>query len=294
MTLENDMQMDVQDRMKVSVIIPAYNHERYVGKALQSVVDQTYSNVELIVIDDGSQDQTSAKIKDFIQRHSEMTIIYLQQENKGVCNVLNLGLEIASGEYIAFLASDDYWCLEKLEDQVDFLEKNKNIGMVFSDAWMFSNEKTKPFLWSTYKSGLEKLFKNGVQNVDFYGVLLTQPLIPALTVMIRREVLTQVGCFDRSLAYEDYDYWLRIAIHYPIAYLHRPLAYYRLHDANVSNNAGFMLKGMMQTIGKHFREGPYRDQPVKKMKIAFRLLMNLLVNRLKKKKKVLSASEKER
>ncbi len=278
-----DLDSALMTQLKVSVIMPAYNHARYIDKALQSIADQTHKNIELIVINDGSSDQTGPIISAFIHDHPDMTIQYCEQQNKGVCQTLNTGLEKASGDYIALLASDDYWCPERLAVQLEFMENNKNIGMVFSDTWMFKEGSPESYRWSDYKSGLDKLFKNGIQNVDFYRILLTQPLIPALTVLIRKNVLADVGCFDESLVYEDSDFWLRIAMLYPIAYLNRPLAFYRLHEANVSNNAGFMLKGMVQTVKKHFLIGPYRHNWAKQFTIVVSLAVHLLVNRWKKK-----------
>jgi glycosyltransferase involved in cell wall biosynthesis len=262
--------------------MPAYNHERYVGEALASVAAQTHANIELIVINDGSTDGTRGRILAFLQDHPKLAARFVDQENRGVCQTLNRGLEMAGGDYVAFLASDDRWCPERLAVGLEFMEQNRSIGMVFSDAWMFRDGAGEPCLWSSYKSGLAHLFKNGVQNADMYAELLARPLVPALTVLVRRAVLDEVGHFDGALAYEDYDLWLRIAAKYPIAYLHRPLAYYRLHEANVSNSAALMLKGVMQTVRKHFRTGPYRHRRWRRWRTLARLTGHLLSDRLKK------------
>lgn len=266
----------------VSVIVPAYNHEKYITDCLRSVVEQSYKNLELIVLNDGSTDTTEELIKLFIEENSLTNIRFISKKNEGVCKTLNKGLEIAKGKYVAFLASDDMWEPKKLEIQVDFMERNDNIGLVFSDAWFQKfNEKTH-IKWSDYKTNMDRYFKNGIQNADMYFLLLTRPIIPALTVMVRKQIFDEIGGFDEALVYEDDDMWLRIALKYPLAYINEPLACYRMHDSNISNNALFMLKGMVQTIKKHFNIEPLRSQLFKRQCIMTRLIINILISRLKK------------
>lgn len=266
----------------VSVIIPAYNHELYIEEALQSVVNQTYSNIELIVINDGSKDRTAEIIEKFIQSNKNANIQFINKQNEGVCKTLNKGLEIATGEYIALLASDDVWLTDRVTIQLEFMENNKNVGMVFSDAWFLRFNNKTDIKWSDYKPGINRYFKNGIQNTDMYRLLLTQPVIPALTVMLRKHVLNEIGFFDENLVYEDDDMWLRIAQQYPIGYVNIPLALYRLHSSNISNNTWFMIKGMVQTIRKHLRIEPLKNQPIVKFLIVSRLFLNIIINRLKK------------
>ncbi len=266
----------------VSVIVPAYNHEKYITDCLRSVVEQSYKNLELIVLNDGSTDTTEELIKLFIEENSLTNIRFISKKNEGVCKTLNKGLEIAKGKYVAFLASDDMWEPKKLEIQVDFMERNDNIGLVFSDAWFQKfNEKTH-IKWSDYKTNMDRYFKNGIQNADMYFLLLTRPIIPALTVMVRKQIFDEIGGFDEALVYEDDDMWLRIALKYPLAYINEPLACYRMHDSNISNNALFMLKGMVQTIKKHFNIEPLRSQLFKRQCIMTRLIINILISLLKK------------
>jgi alpha-1,3-rhamnosyltransferase len=266
----------------VSVIMPAFNHELYIGEALQSIGDQTHENIELIVVNDGSTDRTAEIIAAYMKKNGGKNIKYLNKPNEGVCKTLNKGLEMSSGDYIAFLASDDLWLPERLAIQLEFMENNKNIGMVFADTWLLDSTSKTNSKWSDYKPQIKKYFKNGIQNKDIYTLLLTQPLVPALTVLIRRRILLEVGFFDEDLVYEDHDLWLRIARHYPLGYIHQPLAFYRIHGANRSNDTGFMIKGMFQTVKKHLNSGSFKNKTMKKLKIVFLLTFNLLVNRLKK------------
>lgn len=269
----------------VSVIVPAYNHEKYITDCLRSVVEQSYKNLELIVLNDGSTDTTEELIKLFIEENSLTNIRFISKKNEGVCKTLNKGLEIAKGKYVAFLASDDMWEPKKLEIQVDFMERNDNIGLVFSDAWFQKfNEKTH-IKWSDYKTNMDRYFKNGIQNADMYFLLLTRPIIPALTVMARKRVFDEIGGFDEKLVYEDLDMWLRIARRYPLGYIDSPLARYRIHDRNISNDTLFMMKGLMQTLKKHSAEMPLRSKPLRRGFLLVRLIFNLISDRIRKMKK---------
>lgn len=270
----------------VSVIIPAYNHELYIEEALQSVVNQTYPNIELIVINDGSTDGTAGIIEKFIQVNNERNIQYVNKENEGVCKTLNKGLNMSTGDYVAFLASDDLWLPDRVSIQLEFMEQNQNIGMLFSDAWFLRFNSQTDIKWSDYKQGINNYFKNGIQNTDMYMLLLTRAIIPALTVLIKKQVLDKVGFFDENLVYEDDDMWLRIAREYPIAYIDMPLALYRLHDSNISNNTRFMIKGMVQTLKKHLRMKPLKQKPIKGFVIITRLAFNIAINRIIKALKV--------
>jgi glycosyltransferase involved in cell wall biosynthesis len=266
----------------ISVIMPTFNHELYIKEALRSIGNQTYKNIELIVINDGSTDRTDEIIKDYISNNSDKSIKYLSKQNEGVCKTLNIGLEMSTGDYVAFLASDDLWLPNRLAIQLEFMENNKNIGMVFTDTWFLNFHSKTNRRWSDYKPKIRTYFKNGIQNTDLYALLLTQPLIPALTVLIRRNVLLDVGFFEEDLGCEDYDLWLRIAMNYPIGYIHQPLAFYRIHGTNLSNDTNFMLRGMFKTVKKHLEMGSYKNKTMKKIKVISLLTLNLVLNRLKK------------
>ena len=268
----------------VSVLMPAYNHQEYIEDALQSVVDQTYQNIELVVVNDGSTDGTGRMIENFVRRNPAFATKYLEQENQGICRTLNTALAMSSGEYIALLASDDVFVKEKLEQQVCFMETNKNIGLVFSDHYFLRDGKVLGIKATDYKPRTRSLFKNSIQNVDLYSYLLTENLIPALTVMMRRVCVETVGEFDTSLIAEDYDMWLRISKKYPIAFIDAPLAYYRVHEANVSNNAvsAERIKLTLTIMRKQYREEPLRHQKAKVAWLFVRLWAKLVRNRIKR------------
>ena len=145
----------------VSVIMPAFNHELYIEEALQSIGNQTHKNIELIVINDGSTDRTAGIIEEYVKKNSDKNIKYLNKRNEGVCKTLNKGLEMSTGDYIAFLASDDLWLPERLAIQLKFMENNKNIGMVFADTWFLNFTSKTNSKWSDYKPQIKNYFKNG-------------------------------------------------------------------------------------------------------------------------------------
>ena len=246
----------------VTVIVPAYNHEYYIRDCLCSIVSQTYTNMQVIVIDDGSKDNTENIIREFINEN-DAKIEFISKENEGLCKTLNRGLNMARGKYVAFLASDDMWLPERIEKQVLFMEKNENIGMIFSDAYFMRDKEASNNKYTEYRPIIRNCFTNSIQSRSIYEALLYENFIPALTVLVRRECFSRVGHFDTSLKYEDYDMWLRISKEYQTAFIDEPLAYYRVHGNNISNNMSIMLMGAMQTLFKQYRSEHFRKKPVK-------------------------------
>ena len=210
----------------ISVIIPTYNRAEYLKLALKSVLEQTYKNIEIIVADDGSTDNTAEVVADF----NDPQIKYFYQKNTGLpAAVRNLGLREASGDYIAFLDSDDMWLPEKLELQVEYLHKHPKYQLVYSNAWIIDENGVREGLLDKIESSKEG--KN-------FGELVRGNFIPQLTVLMKREVLKKIGFFneDPSIrAAEDYEYWLRVALHYKIGFVKEPLAMYRVHSMMVSH-----------------------------------------------------------
>lgn len=265
----------------VSVIIPAYNHEDYIEDCVLSVIGQTYENIEIIIINDGSTDKTEEKILKIIECN-DRRIHYVNQDNRGVCKTLNRGLNIATGKYIAFLASDDMWLPNRLERQINFLEKNKHVGFVFADSKFIFNNDTSNLRFSNYKPILNKLFyeTNFIKNI--YFDLFQENFICAITILIRKEALDKVGGFDVNIDFEDYDMWLRLSKEYEAGYIPEVLALYRMHSNNISNDSILMFKGTIKTIMKQFKQYPLKNKPLKKVIITFKLTYNIIVNRLTK------------
>lgn len=208
---------------KVSVIIPTYNREKYIAETINSVLNQTFSDYETIVVDDGSTDNTERVIREeFADK-----VIYLSKSNGGPASSRNMGMRVAKGEYIAFLDSDDLWLPEKLEIQTRFMDAHPEIGLTYSWALNFRQSSN---------GKIEDLCLAICRDTPNLKRLLTGNCILLLTAMLRKTCLEDVGLFDEGkdlIGLEDYEYWIRIAMSYHIAYIPRVLARYRVHDENL-------------------------------------------------------------
>lgn len=208
----------------VSVIMPAYNASNYIQEAINSVIAQTYTNWELIIVDDGSTDATSSIIVDYSNREGRIKCFY--QENGKQGKARNLGISKASGSYIAFLDADDLWMPEKLEIQLQEI-KEKNVDLVFSDSYIFNNDNV--FDRSRKMNTLNQIFK----GEEALKLFLIGNRIPTLTVLVKKERIEFVNGFTEKkeipLA-EDYHLWLKMLISGFVFYgSDKTLAFYRVH-----------------------------------------------------------------
>ena len=191
----------------VSVIIPTFNRGWIVQEAVESVLAQTYAHTELIVVDDGSTDNTRA----LLDQYKDITIVC--QQNKGVSAARNRGVGIAAGEYLAFLDSDDFWLPEKLASQMAFF-KTHPAAMICQtqEIWIRNGKRINPKERHRKVSGL------------FFERSLELCLVSPSAVVIKKKLLEDVGGFDEALpACEDYDLWLRIGARHPVFLVDRPL-----------------------------------------------------------------------
>lgn len=193
----------------ISVIIPTYNRAGRIGEAIESVIAQTGRDWELIVIDDGSTDDTEEVVRSF----GDDRIRYVRQENRGVSASRNVGIEKAKGELIAFLDSDDRWEPRKLEVQKEFFDSNPAVHVCQTEEiWIRNGVRVNPMKKHAKPSGW------------IFARCLDLCLVSPSAVMLRRSVFDRIGAFDESLpACEDYDLWLRAALHYEIVTLPQAL-----------------------------------------------------------------------
>lgn len=201
----------------VSVICTSYNHEAYVQQALQSVVDQDYPNVELIVIDNGSTDRTAARIAAFCQVNPAVRFI-LNSVNVGLNRAFNQGLALAQGRYVIDLSADDVLLPGRITKQTGYFEQLSGpYAVVFSNA-SYINAQGQPtgFHYAVDAMGHACL---PVPTGDVFRPILESYFICTPTMMMRRDVLDELGGYDESLAYEDFDFWVRSSRHYHYAYL---------------------------------------------------------------------------
>lgn len=218
----------------VSVIIPAFNASAHIGRALDSVVAQDYSPIEILVVDDGSTDCTAAIVKNNVPKAR-----LISQENAGVAAARNTGLAQATGDLICFLDADDGWFPGKMRAQVDYLCRHPEVGLVYHDwiVWSPDNVWEEPPKDALVTAGLPEVDQE--RSGFIYPQLLLSCIIHTSTVMLRRHVVDEVGFFDITLkSGEDYDYWLRVSQEKEIHKLARTYSYYRFVAGSLSTTPG--------------------------------------------------------
>lgn len=221
----------------VSVICLCYNHENFVEEALTSVVGQTYPNIEVIVIDDASTDQSLTSIQHFLAgyqgTHSIKTLFL--PENIGNCRAFNQGLALAKGKYVIDFATDDVMLPERINQQVSLFEQlSPDYGVVFSEA-AYINEKGQ-HLYYHYKDKLHRLKK--IPNGNIYADLLKRYIVCSPTMIVKKEVLDKMGGYDENLAYEDFDFWVRSSRTHRYAFLNECTTQVRKISGSLSTKVG--------------------------------------------------------
>ena len=217
----------------MSVIALCYNHATFVRDALRSVGQQTYSAVELIVVDDASTDRSVEIIRTFLQENDpgfQVTACFLPQ-NVGNCAAFNRGLARARGKYVIDFATDDMMLPERIAQQVAFFESlDDTYGVIFSEA-QYVDERGTP-LYCHHRDRLKHL--RPVPTGDVYARLLSTYFVASPTMMMRRSVLDELGGYDERLAYEDFDFWVRSSRHYRYAYQDVCTTLIRKHPRSMS------------------------------------------------------------
>ncbi len=226
----------------VSVCIPAYNGERFIGEAISSVLNQTFSDWELIICDDCSKDNTAKIVESF---NDPRIRFYINLKNIGITANHNLCIELSKGKYIcSVFHQDDVMSKINLDKKVELLDKNNSVGMVHSNIYLIDEEGIIiGGHWA--KNNSKDLITNGFAFFKMH--LLGTNEVCAPSVMVRKECYEKLGGFDLRLPYTfDYEMWLRIALYYDIAYLSEPLLYYRWHSNNLTNKFNTRLEGIKQ------------------------------------------------
>lgn len=204
-----------QELSKVSIILPTYNGSRYIKQSIDSCLSQTYRNIELIIVDDCSTDNTP----DIIRTYDDSRIKYIRHDkNKNLPNALNTGFKNATGDYLTWTSDDNYYSVDAIEKMVKFLQDNK-CDFVYSDYYRF-NDNSPSIL---------EVFKNGeVTELYDYNII-------GACFLYTRGVREIIGDYDPdTVLAEDYDYWIRISKRFIIKHLAQPLYYYRIHPNSLS------------------------------------------------------------
>lgn len=209
--------------MLVSVVIPAYNAEKYISYALDSVLMQTYTEYEIIVVDDCSTDGTFEIVKEYADEYPNIKL-YRNQKNSGVSYSRNFGVSVACGAYIAFLDSDDMWEKEKLQKQVEMLEVHPDTALLFTASSFIDSD-----------GNLMKYILNVPEKID-YKTLLKQNIISCSSVMVKKTYMTEIKMQSDKM-HEDFAVWLKILQRESFAYgINEPLLKYRLLNNSKSSN----------------------------------------------------------
>jgi glycosyltransferase involved in cell wall biosynthesis len=225
----------------VTVIIPTYNRAHFIGRAISSVLSQTYSDFELIVVDDGSTDNTAKVVGGF----KDHRIVYFKHKsNLGISAARNTALRVSRGQYIAFLDDDDEWLPNKLSDQLDALAKAPSgVGAVYTQLRRVQKDRVKLGYRETPPEGY------------IHGQVLSRPVIYLSTLMLKRDHLEKTGVFDEGFALaEDWDFLIRLSKHCRFRYIKTPLVIRYLTIENISLNNPIMPREIGKILTKHSGE----------------------------------------
>lgn len=241
---------------KVSVIIPAYNHEKYVGKSIESILNQTYKNIELIIIDDGSRDKTWDVISSYRKQCEDRLtgFFFKKQENSGTCVTLSRLISLTTGKYVFFIASDDIAESESIELFVKFLEQNDDYALVVGENAIIDEDGRRCYwdinrnnvyyseesVYKTFTEFLENVNRKRLESFDSeefgtYESLFSGNYIPN-GYMIRRDILNKIHGFTKEAPLEDWFLMLQVSKYGKMKFLRMLTYYYRWHASNTIKN----------------------------------------------------------
>ncbi len=247
----------------VSVLIPAYNHENYIQETIESIINQTYPNIELIILDDGSKDKTWEKITELKPKCKNrfVKIHFETKQNEGTCMTLNKLLKLSSGEFVYIIASDDLAKPQAIEKEVKFLQNNPDYALAIGDneyvdsmgKQIFRTQKAftsniKNAKYKTVKEFLSSKLKIDFLSDDFgsYKTLYKENYIPN-GYLIRKNIFETIGNFTKNAPLEDFWLMLQISKYKKMKYIDEILFSYRIHDTNTIGNSTRMRELTTQT-----------------------------------------------
>ncbi|MCB4205439.1 glycosyltransferase family 2 protein [Deferribacterales bacterium Es71-Z0220] len=235
----------------VSVCIPAYNHEKYIAECIQSVIDQDYKNIELIIINDGSKDNTHEVIMSFAEKCEKRFVRfeYRNRENRGLSATLNEAVDWSKGKYFTVIASDDVLIKNKVSLLVEKLEiLDESYAVAFGNAIFIDNNSNEVYIdkktgtYTTKENGYKNFLDYYTNERDFdykdekkfgsYETLIAGNYLPAMSYIIKLDIIRKVGAWTNGNTIEDWEMWLKLSKQYKFAYVDEPVAFYRWHDSN--------------------------------------------------------------
>jgi glycosyltransferase involved in cell wall biosynthesis len=214
---------------KVSICVPSYNHARFLPMTLDSALAQTYDDFEVVVVDDGSTDDSLAIAQSYAARHPSKVRVFTHpgHRNRGISETVNLAFEKARGQFLCGLPSDDLLLPEKLEVQLGFLDKNPGLGWVYGVVKAVGETGDQ-------RPDLGLLGRDVTGDRDPVESLILDNVVPGMTVLMRRSVVERVGPHDPALIYSDWDFWVRMMAESRAGFLDTPLVRHRVHTYNTS------------------------------------------------------------
>ncbi|MEZ4599309.1 MAG: glycosyltransferase family 2 protein [Syntrophotaleaceae bacterium] len=222
----------------VSVVVPTCNRAHMIEKAINSVLNQTFEDLELIVVDDCSEDETAEVVE---QIKDPRLKFFRQTERKGAAEARNAGVAVSSGKYLAFLDDDDEWLPDKLQRQLEVFKTDPEMGMVYSGYYYVNAENNEIYreFQPSWRGKLDDL------------LLMENCIGTTSSAVVGRDCFNQVGGFDVSLpSSQDWDLWIRIAQVRPIDYVSCPLVKFLNHDARITHNMGSKIQGKVKLLKK--------------------------------------------
>ncbi|TDX42928.1 glycosyl transferase family 2 [Halanaerobium congolense] len=248
-----------QENPLVSVVIPTYKRPDMLGRAIDSVLNQTYDNIEIVVVDDNDEDSEYRKeTEEFMDKYADNdNLVYLKHtENKGGSAARNTGIKTSEGEYIAFLDDDDIWVNTKLKKQIEVFKNNNNLGLVYCRMYSFKNNTGEVY----HKKKIKLV------NGSIYTDMLEMNYIGTPTALVKKICFQKVGLFDiELLSRQDHDMFLRISKNYDIDYVDEFLVKFSSHDNKISRNINSKEKGWKIFLSKW--ENELNEFPKEKKKL---------------------------
>jgi len=242
MSKTTDTEIEAKNPL-ISVVIPCFNSEKFIRESIKSVLNQTYKNIEIIVIDDGSDDSSPLILQEF---SGFLTV--LNQKNSGAGSARNAGLEASNGEYIAFLDSDDYWDPDKISKQLNLILHEK-LDLVYCGGKIIEKNSNETLLIPKFRGDCYKYFIRYPTKAII--------LLGCSSALFRKSILISSGYFDSAFkgAAEDWDFFRRVCIYAKVGYVDDSLVGYRIHENNVSRR-GFIdfYTGNLRAVRKMIKE----------------------------------------
>ncbi|MEM6253483.1 MAG: glycosyltransferase [Cyanobacteria bacterium P01_D01_bin.156] len=240
--------MTMEINPSISVVIPAYNAAKFLPEVIRSVLEQTYQDWELIVINDGSTDETTAVVEKYCQLDARIRLV--NQENSGVSAARNLGVDLAKAELVAFLDSDDIWFKDKLSVHVNYMNIDQDIGVSFARVELmdFDGRTTGKFT------------NNITDNIQPQTFFYTNPTVTTSNIVLRKSIFKEIDGFDKKIHYsEDIDLLFRIALKkkWKIVGIDQVLVKYRSHDSGLSSKLEKMEDGWIDLMEKARKTAPH-------------------------------------